>query len=681
MIFQRVNFLNLTNRSNRLSFLVLGGILCVSGIPGIESLSNPVAFASAKGRHGKGSILRNLFKVGQSEEKSGWHQSAPPQSSKPMVKQAYLPPTPSSYEAKPSSSGYSSNQSYSPTPSPETRRHSFNRPAEPEKKRKPRKKDLPALPITKSELVQARAPGHNQTDEDIQYLAQLKREKHNQEHRLIQEQKTLEHLRAETTKAKAAWDACRAAEGPQESCVASTQALLSKFAVKKSIIEGGETSFILQDLLNHGVVTEWMRTGKWVALAVGNPFTELSHRTKEEIRELIQKLDKEGYAIVYDADSLEANVIYETLGDRALGISGNPNLRTFSPSNIRVIENPFLRMETFATATKIVITPKSVLGLGILMEHFSTKVVVLNTEGSWKKGLAAWRQSFDRGQGEGFDPFRPKNLGITYSDFDEPKAHKTGDEIASVIIAANKYITFQKRTTGSFATSILDIIEASHVAPFQRKAEDYFNLSNQLRNHAIRNQFPNNGAAFLGSKDPVNSYEKAVADVVETVVAMGFSITTGGSTGLMTTANEVASNYEGYSIGIPMGSIGESNVSGIHHLKVSTDSYEQRIPLILQDKEMVLVGPGGAGTMKEVATVFAKFAVGNAINQPELVFIGSDYYQGLQHFLNTNLPQPVLDRMAIVNSGKELLEVMNLHHNQSSLPEQSPDGSVETIGL
>ncbi len=312
---------------------------------------------------------------------------------------------------------------------------------------------------------------------------------------------------------------------------------------------------------------------------------------------------------------------------------------------------------------------------------------MLNTERSWEKGLAAWKHSFDRAHDERFDPFRPKNLGITYADYDEPNAQKTGDEISGMIIAANKYITFLKRNAGGFNTSILDIIEASAVAPYQRKAEEYFGLSNQLRNHAIRNQFPNNGAAFLGSKDPVNSYEKAVADVVETVVRMGFSITTGGSTGLMTTANEVASNYDGYSIGIPMGSIGESNVSGIHHLKVFTDSYEQRIPLILQDKEMILVGPGGAGTMKELATVFAKYAVGDAIKQPELIFIGSDYYRGLEKFLNSNLPQQVLDRMYVVDSGKDLLEMMGSHHHQSpqsSQPQKAEENlteSAESIGL
>ena len=173
-----------------------------------------------------------------------------------------------------------------------------------------------------------------------------------------------------------------------------------------------------------------------------------------------------------------------------------------------------------------------------------------------------------------------------------------------------------------------------------------------------QNQLLHAGAAFFGSKEPAQLYADKVQDIVKTMVKKGMAITTGGSGGLMNLANSTAKKEKGHSIGIPYGETREVAANYLHDLTIPTQGYEERIPLILQDKNFVIVGPGGSGTMKELATTFVQIGSGVEHLHPHLIFIGRSYYENLARFILKVLPPFYLDRMTLVDKPEELNQYM-----------------------
>lgn len=569
---------------------------------------------------------------------------------------------------------------------------------------------------------------HSQTPEILALRNGINADLTRTGHELQNMNQHLVGLHQETCDAENKFNQCRRVENTQRERIEKVKAESVRSQVKLSFLDNRDASAIhLQDQLAAHVVQTWTRSGKWAFLAIGNTKTVLDHYAQKEIRKLVLGLNQSGYEVMYDADSNEAPVIAEASKGTALGLSGKPIYKTLDHSSILVIENPFLRMQAMASASKIIMTPDSILGLGLLLEEFTTQskeFLVYDPDNKWKKGLSSWQASLSDGHehssfgghsnyggsygggyssGVSYDPQgnryeysgkrdktdwarakererdrerertaaaerdrRPRNLGIRFPESREPKSYARISDLIKQI--RGPYLDTLKQPTEparflatQLPISLLNIVDQIDLGVLQTQmtfAKNYQESVESVRAHGQEHGFYNSGAAFFGSKEAPYEVEKTVKEVVEAAVKRGFPITTGGSGGLMDTANRIAKGTDGYSIGIPCGGVAnEVSANHLHDLNISTKGYEQRIPLILLDKKLVMIAPGGSGTMKEVATTFVQIASGERASQTHMMFIGLKYYQGFGTFMNQVLPPAYLEEMSLVDTSQEFEQI------------------------
>jgi hypothetical protein len=153
---------------------------------------------------------------------------------------------------------------------------------------------------------------------------------------------------------------------------------------------------VFRDLINKQILEMEVGHDKVVVIAAGNALSEMSAGQARSLEQMTRELVNKGYRILYDADAKGAEAIKAAAGDVALGISGN---NAASGDRVVVIENPYMRMESFLAAREIIMTPDSVLGVGLLFEGqgmSNVKFRVLDTEGKWTSGLGQWKKdTFD----------------------------------------------------------------------------------------------------------------------------------------------------------------------------------------------------------------------------------------------------------------------------------------------
>jgi predicted Rossmann-fold nucleotide-binding protein len=144
-------------------------------------------------------------------------------------------------------------------------------------------------------------------------------------------------------------------------------------------------------------------------------------------------------------------------------------------------------------------------------------------------------------------------------------------------------------------------------------------------------------AVFFGSGSLPYSNDfltQPVTAFASGLVGLGFSIAHGGAGGVMDIARRATLAAGGNSISIPIGAgnfrvEGESFFGGgfgmpkssTKDVTVSAFDYRDRIPALLAKKQVVVVCPGGNGTMKEIAATLL-----HSIANPEMIVV----------FLNTN---------------------------------------------
>ena len=135
-------------------------------------------------------------------------------------------------------------------------------------------------------------------------------------------------------------------------------------------------------------------------------------------------------------------------------------------------------------------------------------------------------------------------------------------------------------------------------------------------------------------------------------------VTTGGAGGAMKVANTGAYDAGGVSIGIPIEGRNQLRLetkvaSKVHTTTISTLNHGERIPLLLDHKELVIAVPGGSGTMQEIAVTLMKMQ-----EQPQssfqLILVDRSYYAGLYGWIrNQNLPESILSRIHLVEDSAE----------------------------
>lgn len=150
---------------------------------------------------------------------------------------------------------------------------------------------------------------------------------------------------------------------------------------------------VFRDLVNTRVLDVDVGHDKVVVIAAGNTLSEMSEGQARSLEQVVRGLVNKGYRILYDADAKGADAIKTAAGDVALGISGN---QAMASDRVVVVENPYMRMETLLRAREVIMTPDSILGVGLLFEGqgmSNVKFRVLDIDGKWTSGLGKWKKS------------------------------------------------------------------------------------------------------------------------------------------------------------------------------------------------------------------------------------------------------------------------------------------------
>jgi len=382
---------------------------------------------------------------------------------------------------------------------------------------------------------------------------------------------------------------------------------------------------------------EKLNDGSHVAmLLLGNAKSPVDPKLAEDYAEFAKKLMKGGYRVVYDADSTYAPVLAHVVGKTGIGISGGrPAVQA---ENILILSNPYLRMAAFGKAKKVIASPDSVNGRGLLFEK---KVdYIFDPEGKYHSGHAHWADG---------EAGRYYKIGLpSYSKIDVIKSPDYANSWKATYFSKSE-------PPGEISVDLdqmLPLFDSYTLKNFRRFGDD---LRQSMKSLAA---VPG-GAVVFGS----GSLEKEFVDLVyqstRALASHGVTIATGGSGGFMEVANAAAFDAGAQSIGIPLGygsSIGSEKTVARdkQSLTITADGYETRIPLLLHNRQLYVFVPGGRGTMKELAATLVKMAA--ELDSPSrLVFVSDKYYRNLASWLAySDLPEEINKKISLISSPEEM---------------------------
>ncbi len=388
-----------------------------------------------------------------------------------------------------------------------------------------------------------------------------------------------------------------------------------------------------------------LRHKPFVSVLVGSQLVPPTEKELAEYSTLVQGLLSKGYNIVYDADSHVAPLIAKLTGPLGLGISGGSALIN---ENLLTFKNPFLRLEALA-GRKTIVGPESLVGMAVAINDQAD--LIFDPNKKFGNSLARWKNGLDGSK---------DNLGLSYS---KVFIGRTADRILSAkkgFENVNDRITLNLSGFGS-------INERFSL----EKLEEILNYRDSVINgeKALRDV---RGAVVYGSSSLVPVNVDTIYGIGYALGSQGIPVVTGGAGGAMLAANMGAYDAGGESIGIPI--MGRSQLgaetktySNVQTKTIPTSSYSSRIPLLMQNRDLVIVVPGGNGTMREVATAMIQHA-SNPDLPWQMIFVGQNYFSGLKNaFANMDLPASFLKRIQFV-SLIEALPALQLKGTNASQP-------------
>lgn len=378
------------------------------------------------------------------------------------------------------------------------------------------------------------------------------------------------------------------------------------------------------------------------------------------VEEAIIEAKRLGYSFLYDADSPSAAKLLSLLEDRGIGVSAfvhNPEMGIFQ------IHNPYRRLMIFDVGTQYGISQaENPLAWATLLLNYKKRVLFQGSHldlSKWVDGPLSWQQYLRDTSRSSFgllswgrsdnDAKRPQNvnLGIDlYVAHDKPKVAPTKIQFepSGVVGKPLKY-----------EFSIFDRLQTLDADKLRIIKEDI-----KAFNHAMtKNNRPGlpKGAVLFGSGSGNTLYEDLVYSVSRSASELLGLMASGGAGGYMRTANSAAVSAGAFSVGIPMGSgrVHLANEQVVHRetqsLTIPTHDYTSRIPTLLNNRAIVLVAPGGLGTLRELATWIVQEAYNPMPSQ--LVFVSEAYYGPLYDWLKSlPLPEVFKSSIHLVNSAE-----------------------------
>src|SRR5881392_1039143 len=148
------------------------------------------------------------------------------------------------------------------------------------------------------------------------------------------------------------------------------------------------------------------------------------------------------------------------------------------------------------------------------------------------------------------------------------------------------------------------------------------------------------GSARIKEGHP--SYELA-RKMGAAIAQLGFTVMTGGGSGIMEAANRGAAEANGRSIGCNIELEFEQQPNAFLDRCVTLHYFFVRKTLLVKYSYAFVVMQGGAGTLDELAEALTLIQTGKIKNFP-IVIMGTDYWKELLHFIETMAQRGMIDR-------------------------------------
>lgn len=402
-----------------------------------------------------------------------------------------------------------------------------------------------------------------------------------------------------------------------------------KSALVQYMAEHPKYAATIGDLLAYRSIRS-LKKEKTLAVAMGNPWDEPSQGEAAAAREILHRLYERGFTVILDGHSrLTPALMAEfpnTYAVTAYSVEGLPAERSV------VIQDPYLRWLSFAKQGGLIGSNTSTIAVAAMIYDAIDKVVLTKPDLPTAH-LEVWADEVRR---------MGRDLGLP--KFKEIRT-KTAKEAADYKPVKGRN-AFKRITVEDLSLNDIEV------------------LTEEARKTAARQPSSAKAQAVVFGSGQIEKSSPLVYEIAFDLSAHGYGVATGGSGGAMLAANMGAFDGGGDSIGIPI--TGRNSLetekespTQFHTETLEADSYESRVPLLMHEKQIIAMAPGGGGTIRELVTSLVHLNQGEMPNAG-IIFLDQSYYRRLLEFLvNSGLSENVLNRMRIANDRSEFQDSLN----------------------
>ncbi len=181
--------------------------------------------------------------------------------------------------------------------------------------------------------------------------------------------------------------------------------------------------------------------------------------------------------------------------------------------------------------------------------------------------------------------------------------------------------------------------------------------------------------------EPGSMYYNAAQSIAGLLATEGYTIITGGGSGIMEAANKGAWLKDGLSIGLNIELPAEQKPNPFQNLELEFRYFFVRKVMFIKYSMGYVCLPGGFGTMDEFFEALTLMQTHKTRPMP-LILFGSEYWSGLVEWIKTkaladNMIDPdELGLISITDDPLEVVAIMNRHRdrNQRQAAEALPSG-------
>ena len=173
---------------------------------------------------------------------------------------------------------------------------------------------------------------------------------------------------------------------------------------------------------------------------------------------------------------------------------------------------------------------------------------------------------------------------------------------------------------------------------------------------------------------PNDKYYKLAQEISASIVEKGYGVITGGGKGIMEAANKGANSKKGNSVGLCINlPFEDTNNKFIDQDKLlNFDYFFVRKVMFVKYAQGFVVMPGGFGTMDEFFEAITLIQTYKAEKFP-IILVGTDFWKGMVDWIkktllleNKNISKEDLDLFHVVDTKKEVIEILEKFHNNYS---------------